>query len=421
MNKGVNLRFAIHNILYEIYSKNTKLDSKYIKKKISIFDKQDRAFIINVCLNTMRYCLHVKKIKEKFIKKNSKINEEILFLSSITQLVFLNFKDYAVVNSSVEIAKKLNIYHGFVNATLKKISKQKDVLKKIKIDFDDLPIWFINKTKNFTNNQKINFLREFSNEPNLHLVFKKKEDLLKFNHKIKVTSEISCFLNEKILVENLSFYKEGIWWVQDFSSFFPLYSISNNLLNGNNIDLCSAPGGKSFQVLSKDKKINLNEISIERTKILKENLRRLNYEDEITNFDILEIDTKKKYDFVLLDSPCSAIGTIRKNPEIFFRKNGPNFEYLLELQKELLNKAAELLNKNGVLLYMVCSFLEEETFYQVENFLRKNNEFKVKNYFTNSSQNYNFLIKDKFIHTHLSSIENFKIDGYFAVCLEKYS
>ncbi len=419
MNKGVNLRFAIHNILYEIYSKNTKLDSKYIKKKISSFDKQDRAFIINVCLNTMRYSLHVKKIKKKFIKKKSKINEEILFLSSITQIVFLNFKDYAVVNSTVEIAKKLNIYHGFVNATLKKISKQKDVLKDIKIDFNDLPIWFINKTKNFSKKEKTNFIREFINEPSLHLVFKKKEDLLKFKHKIKLTSEVSCFLDEKILVENLSFYKEGVWWVQDFSSFFPLYSISNNLLKGSNIDLCSAPGGKSFQVLSKDKKINLNEISIERTKILKDNLRRLNYEAEITNFDILELDLKKKYDFVLLDSPCSSIGTIRKNPEIFFRKKGPNFNYLLELQKKILNKAAELLNQNGVLLYMVCSFLEEETFLQVENFLRKNNKFKIRNFFINSSQKYNFLIKDKFIHTHLSNIENYKIDGYFAVCLEK--
>ena len=65
------------------------------------------------------------------------------------------------------------------------------------------------------------------------------------------------------------------------------------MLKGSNIDLCSAPGGKSFQVLSKDKKINLNEISIERTKILKDNLRRLNYEAEITNFDILELDLKK--------------------------------------------------------------------------------------------------------------------------------
>ena len=168
----------------------------------------------------MRYSLHVKK-KKKFIKKKSKINEEILFLSSITQIVFLNFKDYAVVNSTVEIAKKLNIYHGFVNATLKKISKQKDVLKDIKIDFNDLPIWFINKTKNFSKKEKTNFIREFINEPSLHLVFKKKEDLLKFNHKIKLTSEVSCFLDEKILVENLSFYKEGVWWVQDFSSFFP--------------------------------------------------------------------------------------------------------------------------------------------------------------------------------------------------------
>ena len=68
---------------------------------------------------------------------------------------------------------------------------------------------------------------------------------------------------------------------------------------------------------------------------------------------------------------------------------------------------------------MVCSFLEEETFLQVENFLRKNNKFKIRNFFINSSQKYNFLIKDKFIHTHLSNIENYKIDGYFAVCLEK--
>ena len=112
----------------------------------------------------MRYSLHVKKIKKKFIKKKSKINEEILFLSSITQIVFLNFKDYAVVNSTVEIAKKLNIYHGFVNATLKKISKQKDVLKDIKIDFNDLPIWFINKTKNFSKKEKTNFIREFIND-----------------------------------------------------------------------------------------------------------------------------------------------------------------------------------------------------------------------------------------------------------------
>ena len=98
--------------------------------------------------------------------------------------------------------------------------------------------------------------------------------------------------------------------------FFPFVCYFKQFVERSNIDLCSAPGGKSFQVLSKDKKINLNEISIERTKILKDNLRRLNYDAEITNFDILELDLKKKYDFVLLDLLLS-IGTIRKNLKFF--------------------------------------------------------------------------------------------------------
>ena len=67
----------------------------------------------------MRFHLHTTKIIQKYIKKKLKDKEKILFISSITQIVFLDFKEYAVINCSVEIAKKLKIYHGLINATLK--------------------------------------------------------------------------------------------------------------------------------------------------------------------------------------------------------------------------------------------------------------------------------------------------------------
>ena len=56
---------------------------------------------------------------------------KILLLSSaITQIVYLEFRDYAVINSTVEVAKKMNLYAGLINASLKNINKNKE--KKLK-------------------------------------------------------------------------------------------------------------------------------------------------------------------------------------------------------------------------------------------------------------------------------------------------
>ena len=72
---------------------------------------RDVSFIYNVCLNTMRYYFYTKIILSRYTKKRTKLNAEILLLTAITQIIYLNFKEYAVVNSTVEIAKKLKINH----------------------------------------------------------------------------------------------------------------------------------------------------------------------------------------------------------------------------------------------------------------------------------------------------------------------
>ncbi len=420
MIKGVKIRFEIHNILFSIYKFNKTLNNSSIKKKINKHKKEDIAFLHNVTLNSMRLHLHCLKIINKFIKKKLKDQEKIILISAITQIVFLNFKEYAVINCSVEIAKKLKLYPGLINAVLKNIAKDKNNLKKIKISFSDLPLWFQKKTIFLSNYEKNQFLENFCKEPNIHIVFKDQSKLQKFEDKLFKTTKISGFLlDEKNFQNNNSFVK-GDWWVQDFSSFFPLYNFDEIDKSKVFLDACAAPGGKSFQILSKKLNVVLNDKNSNRIQTLKTNLERLKLKAQILNKDFIKFDNKKKYDVIIIDAPCSSIGTIRRNPEIFFKSKGPKFRELLSLQEKMLEKASFLLNTNGFIIYMTCSFLQIETIDQVEKFLKINKNFLLSNFkLKENKSNYSKLIKNNFMLTFPNIIYGYNIDGYYAAFLKK--
>lgn len=420
MIKGEKIRFDIHKILFTIFRSNKNLNSSIINKIINKNKQEDISFLNNVVLNSMRYHIHINKIIRTHIKKKLRDHEKILLLSAITQIVFLGFREYAVINCSVEIAKKLKIYHGLINATLKKISKNKNFLKNTNISFSDLPIWFRNETKYLSEIEKNKFIQSISQEPNLHVVFKSKEKMYNYKEKIIKTSSLSGFLEKKINITELSSFKNGDWWVQDFSSFFPIYNLPTNKNYEKVLDTCAAPGGKAFQILSKKINITLNDISKKRIKILKSNLRRLNFKANILNEDFTEFNLKEKFDCIIIDAPCSSIGTIRKNPEIFFKKEGPKFNELIKIQEKMLDKASQLLNKNGLILYMVCSFLKKETESQISNFLKMKKNYKLYNFeLVEQNSNYKKLIKNNFMITLPDNIFRNNIDGYFAAYLEK--
>ena len=420
MMKGLKIRFEIHNILFSIYKFNKTLNYSSIQKQISKQKKEDISFLYNVTLNSMRLHIHCLKIIDKFIKKKLRDQEKILLISGITQIVFLNFKEYAVINCSVEIAKKLKLYPGLINSTLKKIAKSKNDLKKIKIKFSDLPLWFQKKTSFLSEYDKKKFLENFHKEPDIHIVFKDEKKLKEFENKLLKTSMISGFLIDEKNFQNLNSFINGDWWVQDFSSFLPIYNFEEINQNEIFLDACAAPGGKSFQILSKKSNVTLNDKNKNKIQTLKSNLKRLRFRAEILNKDFIQFDNNKKYDVIIIDAPCSAIGTIRRNPEIFFKNKGPDFKQLLSLQENMLEKASCLLNMNGFIIYMTCSFLKIETFDQVEKFLKLNNnflsvDFKLKE----NKSDYSKLIQNNFMITMPNIIFNYNIDGYFAAFLKK--
>ncbi len=420
MIKGERIRFDIHKILYSIYKFNKTLNNLEIKKIIKKHKKEDVAFLNNVILNSMRYHFHTSKIIKKYIKKKLRDNERILLTSAITQIVFLDFKEYAVINCSVEIAKKLNIYHGLINACLKNISNHKKKLKKINIRFDDLPLWFRDNCKSLRVNERKKFLKNFNTEPSLHIVFKDENKLKKFEKELFKTSEISGFLINYGDITEIQSFKQGDWWVQDFSSFFPLHNLQIKNDKKKYLDACAAPGGKSFQLLASNEKVTLNDKSASRIQILRSNLKRLNFNTKVLNFDFIKFKEQEKYDFIIIDAPCSAVGTIRKNPEIFFKSKGPNFKNLNSLQQKMLNKAGDILNINGLMLYMVCSFLKNETEDQINNFLNIRNDFRLYKFsLNNKTDRYSKLVSNNFMNTLPTNIKKHNIDGYFAAYLKK--
>ena len=418
MNRSTKTRYTIFQILIEIFKKNKNFE-KIFNEKIAknSFNDDEVSFINNVCLSSMRRSIHCRIILNNFVKKKLKTNEFILLSSAIVQIVYLNIKPYAVVNETVNVSKKIKVFPGFINATLKNIAKNLNEVEKTKIVLKDFPSWFvyeINKTKNINIDS---FIGTFYKQPNIHLVFKSKKNLKAFKEPITKSSSKSAFLKVQKKISSIDNFHKGEWWVQDFSSMLPL-AINNKIKNNDILDICAAPGGKAFQILSNNNVI-LNDINKKRILKLKENLLRLNYNPEIKNLNALDFNENIKYDIVLLDSPCSSIGTIRKHPEILFKSTKPNFASLNKLQNSLLKKASKLVKIKGKIIYMVCSFFHSETLKIINNFLDQNKNFSIEKYNTNSNLlNIKHLISSEgYFLTMPTKFKDHYIDGFFAVQL----
>ncbi len=418
MNKSTKTRYAIFQILIEVFKKNSNYETVFNKKILHFgFGKSDISFINNVCLNSMRKSIHCKIILNKFTKTKLKKNEFILLSSAIVQIVYLKIKPYAVVNETVNVSKKINVFPGFINAILKNILKNINNIEKIKPNLFDFPDWFVDEVNKFKNTDIDAFINTFHNQPNLHLVFKSSKHLDNFKEFHTKSSSKSAFLKISKKINDIDNYKKGEWWVQDFSSMIPI-ALNTEIKNFNVLDMCAAPGGKSFQLLSNNKVV-LNDINKKRITILKENLLRLNFRGEIKNLNALNFSEEKKFDVVLIDAPCSSIGTIRRHPEILFRSNKPDLKNLNNLQINLLKKSAKLIKNRGKIIYMVCSFFHSETKDILDKFLIENSNFIIEKYIPNREYPNieNLISKEGYFYTLPSEYKKHYIDGFFSVQL----
>ncbi len=178
-------------------------------------------------------------------------------------------------------------------------------------------------------------------------------------------------------------YEEGNWSVQDRSSqlIAPLLAP----LPGEKIlDACAAPGGKSTHIaelMNNQGEIWSVDRSSRRSQRILANSERLgttclkllvaNSNELLTKIPYL----KSYFHRILIDAPCSGLGTLARHPDARWRMNQADIQQLVKIQSQLLNSLTPLLKRGGKLVYSTCTIHPDENSNQVKDFLKVNSEF----------------------------------------------
>ncbi len=193
--------------------------------------------------------------------------------------------------------------------------------------------------------------------------------------KIEVTPD-ALTLKDRTNVFRLKSFKEGFFEVQSDAS--QMVSILLDPKPGMRVvDVCAGEGSKTLHIstLMKNKgKI----IAMDTHEWKLKELRRRAVKANIENIEVRTIDTSKAYkrlkgkaDRVLLDAPCSGLGTLRRNPDIKWKLSLLDLKRLKELQINLLDIYSQLLKIEGRMVYSVCSILPSEGEQQIKAYLER--------------------------------------------------
>ena len=388
--------------------------------------EEDNAFITMLVLTALRHLVYIRKILKTVISRKlsrqNAICRSALILGT-TELLYMQTPDYAVINSYVNLVKQKTDRYiaGFVNAVLRKISREKENL--VHTDTGEFfPQSFRTLLRQDYSAKTVDAIEAAAIiEPRLDITCIDASSAQKLNGQILPLGTIR--LTGRGRINLLPDYDKGTWWVQDFSSSLPVKML-DNLIDKNVLELCAAPGGKTAQLLNAGAHVTCLDISRERLKILEENLNRLHLTPkQIICCDGLRFleQTNDKYDIVILDAPCSATGTLRRHPEIVHLKTSADVAAQAALQKQFLQHIGNVLNQNGILLYCTCSLCRDEGENQINSFLKEHQEFKIINLRQKIPPEISAIVTDEgFIRVlpqHLASLGG--ADGFFIACLQK--
>ena len=325
---------------------------------------------------------------------------EILRLGAYQILYLDRVPDSAAVNTSVELAKLSGRGQasGLVNAVLRKVSQNKndlppipprDEAKYLSIRYSH-PKWLVKRMLAMLGREEAEaFLSENNSTPPLTVQI----NPLKADAE-SLTAELSgwgvtakahpwvpgCLeLTGAGDLTTLEPFRAGKMLVQDPAA--RLVSLIADVQPGQRVlDLCAAPGGKSFSAAfaMEDKgEIVSCDLHENKLKRIREGAERLGLTSITTSAGdgrVFRPEWAERFNVVLVDAPCSGLGIIRKKPDVRYKRADDLFT-LPVIQTALLDNAANYVAPGGVLLYSTCTVLPEENEQVTDAFLAEHSDF----------------------------------------------
>ena len=159
-------------------------------------------------------------------------------------------------------------------------------------------------------------------------------------------------------------FQEGDFMVQDPASMLPPHLLEPQ--TGEWIlDMCAAPGSKTTHVAAlaqNDARIVACDSHPRRLRQIRENGLRMGHPGvALVAADGCRAPFAMRFDRVLVDAPCSGLGTLRRHPDLKYRISRQDISELAALQGELLRSAVALCQNQGIIVYSVCTFSTDET------------------------------------------------------------
>jgi len=260
----------------------------------------------------------------------------------------------------------------------------------------DFPDWLMEKLQTFMSDSDILTLARGMQQPapldlRVNTMLDKRDDVLHTlgkNDGIAAEptpySPLGLRLKEKPALNKNPLFMKGKIEVQDEGSQLIGYLLAPQRREMV-VDFCAGAGGKTLllgMLMQNQGRVYAFDVSEKRLNNLKPRLKRSGlsnlHPQLIANENDLKIKRLAgKIDRVLVDAPCSGLGTLRRNPDLKWRQTPEGIAELTQKQAAILLAASRLLKSGGRLVYATCSFLPEENQQIVEAFLAQHAEYKL--------------------------------------------
>ena len=364
---------------------------------------KDKALCSAIVYGVLTRKISLDYIISKFSKQSvSKTDKTVLLVLrvAIYQMVFMDkIPSFAAVNEAILTLKALKKFNavGFVNAVLRKVANEETSLLPSGQAAEDLAVNysvnpdFVNALiKNYGYEDALSFLKSSVESPKLYArvnTLLTTTNALIESLAVDGIKALPCEVENAICLENVDnitqtkAYKNGLFHVQDLSSQIAIKTLCP-LENMRLLDICAAPGGKSFtaaQYMKNTGEIVSCDLYENRVNLINSGAARL----KITNLTALVNDASEyneklgKFDRIICDVPCSGFGVIRRKPEIRYKKLD-EFKDLPSLQYKILSNAIKYLSTDGILMYSTCTLRKTENERVVEKFVKDNPEYKLE-------------------------------------------
>ena len=324
---------------------------------------------------------------------------------ALYQIMFLNkIPAHAAINDAVEIVKRIQGEKtaGIVNGVLRNLSRNLENIRYPELNEDPVyyynivqshPRWMVKRwADRFGEEALVQLLEANNRKPyvpiRVNTLKATADEIYDYLNKNEILFKPSNYVKESLIIRSpgldiseLDIFKDGKITIQDPSAIYPVM-LANPQAGEKIIDICAAPGGKSFYLaeLSAD---HANILAVDKYKnklsVIEESAKRLGITSIQTDCgDAVGYKVEEPVDLVFADVPCSGLGVISKKPDIKWKREREDIIEMAALQKQILVNATQLVKVGGRIVYSTCTIEPEENEDNISWFLTNFPNFELE-------------------------------------------